>query len=212
MIKVSAIDDHLLILKGLADMIGHIDTCKLMTSYASIGEARIGLADFQPDVLLLDINLPDGDGIEFCREVKKAYPDIKTLGLSTYDHPQVIKGMVRNGATGFLLKTVSLAELKIAIETAATGTLYIQAELKNSLALSSLGKPSNSAFAENLLTRRESEILNLIAEGLTSQQIADQLFIALKTVETHRCHIMEKVQVNNTASLIKIAIERGLVG
>lgn len=211
MIKVGIVDDHLLIIKGIEEMISHMDSCALVVSFTSIRDARIGLSLTDCNVLLLDINLPDGDGIEYCRELKKTHPELKILGLSTYHQPLLVKNMIRNGASGFLLKTISLQELKSAIEKVGEGELYIQKELKESLILDSVGKSLHSGFDGNALTRREKEILGLIAEGHTSRQIADKLFIALKTVETHRSHIMDKLQVNNTAGLIRTAMEKGLL-
>lgn len=157
----------------------------------------------QPDIILMDINLPDKRGIELCRDVKELYPSVFVLGLSTFNQQAVIRSMVDNGASGYLLKNASKEELLDAITTVVKGKRYLSFEAATSMKETSNNTP--------LITRREKEVLELIAEGLTNNEIAEKLFISIPTVNTHRKSLLEKFKVKNTALLIGNAIKSGLV-
>ena len=211
MIKVAITDDHPLIINGIKELLERLVDVQLTGSFNNIRETNEGLMNELPDVLLLDINLPDGDGIAFCKELKKKYPSVQVLALTTYHQNVMVKNMMRNGASGFLLKNTSLEELHEAIETVHRGENYLQKEIKDALLRESIGATSTHNVFDLKLTRREKEILQLIIEEHTTQEIAEKLFISVKTVESHRTHLMDKLGVRNIAGLVRMTIEKGLL-
>lgn len=211
MTKVAITDDHMLIINGIKDLMSQLEGFELTESYMCIADTRAGLEAKQPDVLLLDINLPDGDGIQYCKEIKRLYPKLKVIALTTYSQNILVKNMMRNGADGFLLKNTSIDELRTAISTVQAGEMYLQPAIKESLLRDTIGAPMAKTTFRPTLTRREKEVLTLIMDELTTQEIADQLFISPKTVETHRLNLLQKLGVRNTAGLVKEAINQGLL-
>ncbi|GIL24078.1 MAG: response regulator transcription factor [Bacteroidota bacterium] len=209
MVKIAITDDHLLVIKGLQDLLQHIPDLMVVGSFNNIETTRNNIGFVQPDVLFLDLNLPDGDGTQFCKELKKEYPQLKIIALTSFHQTILVKSVIRNGANGFLLKNTSLEELKNAIQTVLAGEQYIQREVKEQLLQTTLGQTPVNTF-QPTLTRREKEILELIVKEHTTQQIADQLSVSVKTVEAHRSHLMDKLGVRNLAGLVKVALERGL--
>ncbi len=145
----------------------------------------------------MDINLPDKSGIDLCKEVKEKYPSVFIIGLSTFNQQSFIEKMMANGASGYVLKNVSQEELIRAIEVVSKGKLFLSDEASQTL--------RKSKDAAIVLTRREKEVLEMIAEGLTNNEVAQKLFISPSTVDTHRKNILIKFGVNNTAHLIKKA-------
>lgn len=211
MINVAITDDHLLIINGIRELLTQIDDMQLSAHYMNVAETVEGLRNEQPAVLLLDINLPDGDGIQLCRDLTKTYPDLKIIALTTYSQNVLVKSMMRNGAHGFLMKNTSKAELEEAIRAVSAGGQYLQAEIKEALLRDSIGAPAQRTTFRPKLTRREKEVLQLIMDEMTTQEIADKLFLSPKTVETHRLNLLQKLGVRNTAGLVKEAINQGLL-
>ena|SRR5690554_5939582 len=209
MIRVGILDDHFLIVKGIEELLEYIDSCVFVEGYQSISEATEKLKSAQPDILLLDINLPDGDGIAYCKVLISKYPDMKILALSSYDQPLHVKRMIGNGASGYILKTTDIECLKTALESVAAGEVFIQDEIKQEMSNQFLGLAKHK-FLE-IPTPREREVLELIANGFTSQEIADKLFISLNTVETHRRNLINKFQARNMAEMIRIAVTSGFL-
>ena len=210
MIRVGILDDHFLILKGIEELLESIEGYTFSQGYQSIAEARAGLKISAPDILLLDISLPDGNGAEYCLELKREYPEMKILALSSFDQSSYIKAVMRNGAVGYLLKNTGPEELKQALDAVSQGKMFLQDEIKQVLLDRSLGLHPTAEIIEPP-TPREREILQLIAAGFTSQKIAEQLFISLKTVETHRSNLISKFQAGNMAELIHTATVSGLL-
>ncbi len=210
MIRVAITDDHLLIIKGLKELLSQLPDITLAGTFMTVEETRAGLSLVNPDVLLLDLNLPDGDGMLFCKEIKKDYPKLNVLALTTYNQAVLIKNVMRNGASGFLLKNTSLDELHDAIQTVHQGQQYLQQEVKHILLQHMIGEKRQQHTFQPVLSRREKEILQLIVNEHTTQEIAAKLFISIKTVESHRTHLMDKLGVRNLAGLVKVAIEKGL--
>ena len=211
MIKVAICDDHTMVLRGIETMLEDSDTIITTATY-NLGKQLLAEIDNNlPNVLLLDINLPDSNGIELCRELIKKHPQLLIIGLSNYSETGFIKNMLRNGAKGYLLKNTDKQELILAITTVHKGGTYLPRNIQDILLNESIGNPSQITFIPKL-TRRETEVLHLIAKEHTNQEIAELLFISTKTVESHRNNLIQKLGVRNTAGLIRVALEKGLLG
>lgn len=202
-IKLFIVDDHYMIIEGITSLMQHETEINII-GYAQNAESCMAfLQRMQPDVIFLDINLPDKSGIEVCKEIKTRYPLIKIIALSTFNQNSYINNMLDNGANGYLLKNATKIEMITAITTVMAHKQYLSKETAEII------KENNDKIP--ILTRREKEILKLIAEGLTSASIGKLLFISTTTVDTHRKHILEKLKVNNTANLIKQATTLGIL-
>ena len=158
----------------------------------------------QPDVLLLDINLPDKSGIDLCKEIKEKYPDIQILGLSSFNQQSYIQKMIQNGASGYLLKNASQEEIVKSMKAVMDGDTFMSAEAANTIR-------ENKNARIPVITRREKEVLQLIADGLTNHAIAEKLFISTTTVDTHRNSLLSKFEVRNTANLVRLAAQFDLI-
>jgi len=158
------------------------------------------------DVVLMDISMPGMDGVELCGVMKQKYPGVMILGLSSFNQGLYIKKMMENGASGYVLKNSSKEELLKAIHTVCEGGIYFSGEAGDSLKQYQRSKQEEIP----LLSRREKEVLELIAEGYTNPEIAEKLFLSQFTVDTHRKNLLAKLNVKNTASLVKLAVERKL--
>ncbi|WEK37889.1 MAG: response regulator transcription factor [Candidatus Pseudobacter hemicellulosilyticus] len=208
-IKIGIADDHLLIIKGFESMLQTFTNCELLFTALSGEDLFRQLAAAQPDILLLDIQLPDSSGIDLCKSVSTQYPGIHIMALTNHEETVYVKKMMRNGAKGYLLKSADPQTLQQAIDTLMQGGQYIDARIEKAMLSEAIsGKKKGSQV---LLTKRETEILGLIAGELTNQEIADKLFISLRTVETHRLNLTQKLNVKNTAGLVKEAYLRNLV-
>ena len=165
-------------------------------------EALLFLEKNMPDIAFLDINLPDISGIELCKKIRQEYPAIKCIALSTFSESSYISRMIENGASGYLLKNSSKDEILDAIRQVKQGGMYLNVHMDTQHK-----SKTNIPF----ITRREKEVLLNIADGLTNQQIADKLFVSVTTINSHRKNLLTKFEVNNTAALIKLAIQHQLI-
>ena len=209
MIKVAITDDHPMVLRGIETMLKNSFDIVVTDTYNNCNQTYLGIKTNKPNILLLDINLPDCNGIEFCKILNKSFPEIKVIALTNFNETAFVKNIIRNGAKGYLLKNTDKQELESAIRKVYRGDQYLQKSIQKKLLDESFGITSRKTFIPKL-TRREKEVLKLIVEELTTQEIADKLFISVKTVETHRSHLIQKLDVRNTAGLVRIAIEKGL--
>ena len=200
---IFVVDDHYMVIEGIRSLLQNEKTLDWMGHATNAESCLSFLKLHQPDVILMDVNLPDKSGIDLCKEVKQLYPAIAILGLSTFNQQAVIKNMIDNGASGYVLKNATKEELLEAINSALKGKVYYSFEVLNSLR-----KPEPNQL---LITRREKEVLLLIAEGLTNAAIAEKLFISIPTVNTHRKSLLEKFDVKNTAMLIGKATKLALI-
>ncbi len=201
--KLFIVDDHYMVIEGIRSLLQNETSVEWM-GHASNAESCLSFLERQqPDVVLMDVNLPDRSGTELCKEVKQKFPSVHVLGLSTFNQQPVIRNMMDNGASGYVLKNATKEELLTAITTVAMGKTYLSFEAALSLRENSNDTP--------LITRREKEVLQLIAEGLTNAEIATKLFISIPTVNTHRKSLIEKFQATNTAMLIGKAIRSGIL-
>lgn len=210
MISIGIADDHLLVINGLKAMVTTSPDIEVAFAATSGRELRELLENSKPDVLLLDINIPDASGIDLCKEVVQKYPDIRIIALTSFDALNYVKSMMRSGASGYLLKNVDAGTLLTAIKSVAEGKQFIDPHLQH-LLLDSVITGKKTATVDIPLTKRETEILALIAQEYNNQQIADKLFISLRTVHSHRINLNQKLGVHNTAGLVIEAVKRGLV-
>lgn len=209
-VKVSITDDHFVVLKGIEMLLKEEKNIDVISIHEN-GESTLKfLEKQQPDILFLDINLPDINGITLTKTITKLYPTIKIIALTNYEDVSFVKRMLDHGAYGYLLKNAHKEELLESIETVLKGDKYLQKSIQKKILNQSLGNQTNSAFQPKL-TRRETEVLQAIYEELTTQQIAEKLFISPKTVEAHRMNLMSKLGAKNSVGIIKIAIEKQLL-
>lgn len=205
--NILLIEDHQVVAEGISAILNDGEWVNQVFQ-VSDGKSGLDFLEENPhiDLVLLDINLPDCSGIELCVTLKQKYPSLKIIALSTFNQSGIIQKMLDNGADSYLLKNASSEELKESIEKVISGKQFLTAEikeiLKNNVPLSS---------KTPVFTKREKEVLALIAEGLTNQEIADRLFISQLTVISHRKSLLEKTASKNTAQLIKYCFEFGLL-
>ena len=209
-IKIAITDDHVMVLRGIQSMFTNVQEVQIIATYANAEETLNGLQNDQPHVLLLDINLPDMNGIDLSKQLLKHYPDLKIIALTNFEDISFVKRMLKNGVHGYLLKNTDKVELLKAMKTVLSGELYLQKDLNTRL-LRQTAKPKPDNGLNVRLTRREHDVLVAISEELTTQQISEKLFISPKTVETHRMNIMSKLGAKNSVGMIKIAIEKELL-
>jgi DNA-binding NarL/FixJ family response regulator len=211
-IKVLIADDHQLVIDGLKLMLEATPDISCVATAANGQEVLRQLKMYNVDVLVLDVNMPVMDGIECCRQVAMAYPRLKILALSMMKEASLIKKMLKEGAAGFLLKNAGQEEVITAIKKVYHGEKVFSPEIldiiMNSLSGGKKTKPS-SLFPR--ISRREKQVLNLIVWEKTTQEIAEELFISFGTVETHRKNLLNKLDVRNTAGLVRVALEHGLL-
>ena len=205
MIKVFIIDDHQMITEGIHSLLQGEADIEWMGSAKSPDELMAFLKNAQPDVLLMDINLPQQSGLDLCKEVKGKYPAINIVGLSTSNQASIIRKMLENGASGYLMKDASKQEILMALKQADKGRDYV------SFSVAEILKKKTPNDQLPMLTKREKEILELIAEGLTNQEIATVLFLNSTTIDSHRKNMLTKFNAKNTAALIKIAVSNHLI-
>lgn len=200
------VDDHAVVLDGLELLLSTFDFVK-KTDKATNPEMLHRKLNEQglPDVILLDIELGKANGVEVCRELKKQYPDIKVIALTSYSDTYTVKSSVKAGFNGYLLKSDDRLTVMAALQTVIEGGQFYSPELKDLFFQQSI---SNN---KSCLTKREEEVLRLIIEEKTTKEIAEELFLSEKTVENHRSNMMIKLDVKNMAGLVKQAISRGLV-
>jgi len=210
MIKIAITDDHYVVLKGIETLFEEEDSIKVISTHETAQSTLDALSIAQPDILFLDINLPDINGIVLTKTLVKLYPSLKIIALTNHEDVSFVKRMLDNGAYGYVLKNAHKDELLKAIEVVSNGEKYLQKAIEKKILNQSLGRTEDRAFQPKL-TRRETEVLQAIYEELTTQEISEKLFISPKTVEAHRMNIMSKLGAKNSVGIIKIAIEKQLL-
>ena len=212
MIKILLVDDHKIFTEGVASLLLHEPDVEVVGECQKAEQVKDFLKRISIDVILLDINLGGESGLDVCKFVVENYPSIKILAMSMYNDESFITRMMKNGASGYILKNTSADELLKAIKTVYQGKLYQSAEvLEVILRGLSRQKQQERSLYQIRFTRREKEVLDLIAKGKTTREIANHLFVSEKTIETHRSNLFSKFDVKNVTSLLKIAAEYGYV-
>jgi DNA-binding NarL/FixJ family response regulator len=202
--NIFLIDDHFLVLEGIKSIMQTIEDVHVIGTAENGNKALHGVKEHHKniDIIFCDINLPDVSGIDLCKQLKKEYPNIKILALSNFYDINYITQMIKNGASGYILKNANIDDFKEAIDKTMKGKSYFTDEVQMMILQS-------NGLNENIpdVTPREKEVLAKIAEGLSNQQIADTLFVSVTTIETHRKNLFAKFKVNNPVSLVKQAME-----
>lgn len=214
MINVFYVEDHDIVREGIIVLLESEPGIQVTGQARNGVEALEKLATHQPDVILMDMSMPVMSGLECTRLVKKEFPQVKIIMLSMYDHESYLIDMLDAGANGYIIKNSSKEELVFAIKKVASDGIYIGPEFTlNMLAKyqASMNASSNTQTVEVDLTGREMDVLKLIAEGMTNNEIAKQLFTSVRTIETRRKNLLHKTKTINTATLIRFAVLNGLI-
>ena len=206
MIRVFIVDDHPVVIEGIHSLLQNEKDIAWVGQAMNAASCLGFFVNNTADVVLMDISMPGMDGVELCAVMKEKYPGVFILGLSTFNQGLYIKKMMENGASGYILKNSSKEELITAIHSVNDGSIFFSGEVGQ--ALEEYQKYSKTKLP--LLTPREKEVLELIAEGYTNPQIAEKIFLSQFTVDSHRKNLLAKLNVKNTAMLIKFAVENKL--
>lgn len=204
-IKVLVVDDHPMVLEGMRSMLLQIEFVTVAGTVSNAYAAMEHIKLTPPDIVITDINMPEISGIELTLKIKKEFPAVRIIAMSTFKERSYISQMIQNGASGYLVKSASKEEIEEAILSVYEGKLYMSLDVNLSTA--------DQQELKNIptLSTREKEVLLLIADGFTNPQIASKLFISLHTVDSHRKNLLTKFGINNTASLIKLAAKHNMV-
>lgn len=210
-IRVILADDHTIVRHGLSKLIQQQEDMEVIAQ-AGDGHSTVELTrELAPDMVIMDIGMPDLNGIDATLQITRDFPNVSVIGLSMHSGKKFVIEMLKAGASGYLLKDCALEELITAIKTVAAGKIYLSPSITDVVVENYVrhsNKKDNSAFS--LLSEREREVLQLLAEGKTTKQIGQHLHISPKTVEGHRLRIMTKLNMDNVAQLTKYAIQEGL--
>lgn len=204
--RIVIVDDHPLIVQGLGALLAEEPHLEVLCSFTQGLDLLSFLKSAAADVVILDISLPDTNGIDLCKEIKLLAPQIRVIALTNHNERSMIMQMLQNGANGYLLKNASSAELIEAISSVLKGQIAFSKSIQEIIA-----QPGIQHMPLPKLTRREQEVLKLIAQGGTSVEIADKLYVSPLTIETHRRNLLQKFKVRNVAELIKHAFQQGIL-
>ena len=203
MIRVAIVDDHKILTDGLQVLISASGLAIVTGVAHSAAECRASLGFWKPDVLLLDVSLPDISGVDFCKEIKKEYPQIRVLALSTHNEYSIVRQMLDNGASGYLIKNAMTEEVLAGIKAVAAGNTFLCHEINIMMK-----RPKETHI---WISQREQEVLKLVAEGMTNSEIAEQIFLSPETIKSYRKNLLLKLDAKNTAVLVRIALEQKLI-
>ena len=209
MIRVVLVDDHAVVRSGLRLLLDANDDLEPVGEAGSAREAVFEARTLEPDVILLDVVMPDQSGLDIIPTLLHERPETKILVLSMQDDPQYVRQAFAAGASGYVLKEAADTEVVAAVREVARGGRYVHPELGARLVAADTDERRRAE--EDPLSEREREVLRLLALGHTNQEIAKQLYISVRTAETHRAHIMQKLRLSNRAELVRYALAQGLL-
>jgi two-component system response regulator NreC len=212
-IKLLVVDDHEIVRAGLRMLLQAQPDMEIVGEVDNGRDAIAKAKTLQPNIVLMDISLPDIDGFEATRQIKRVAPNVAILALTMHESDDYFFKMLNAGASGYVPKKAAPTDLVTAIHTINDGGVFLYPSLAKSLVRDYMGRAAETGAKEALdgLTEREQEVLKLIADGLTNQEIADKLTISVKTVERHRANIMSKLNLHSRTELVKYAIRKGLI-
>ncbi len=209
-IRVLVVDDHAIVREGICSLLARRKDVEVVGEAADGKRAIDAVVQYDPDVVLMDIAMPVMNGLEATREIHGRFPSTRILVLTQHENKEYIMPLLRVGAVGYITKSARAEQLIEAIRTVHTEGAYLPPRITHAV-IGAIAESSEASGEQVMLTEREIQVVRLVAEGLSSREIADRLSISVKTVDTHRANIMEKVNVRNVAELIKYAIRHGLV-
>ena len=212
-IRVILAEDHTIVRQGLRSLLEQSDDIEVIAEAEDGREAVNKTEQLKPDIVLMDISMPILNGIEATRQIKKKFPDIKVLILTMHTTEEYISQILHAGASGYLVKKSAHHELLSAIKAIQKGNSYLSPLVSKKVVDQYLQKTQDDIKQDRYekLTTREREVLQLIAEGKANKEIAERLYLSVKTVETHKAHLMEKLNLHTTTDLIKYAIQKGII-
>lgn len=211
MINIILIDDHKIVRNGIRMILESSDNIKIIGEFDSYSDYSTVNSVTIPDIYILDISMPNINGIEATKLLKRSNPNCKVIILSMYNNEEFVLQAITAGASGYLPKNISKRELLSAVEKVFNGEEYFAEEIQKIIIRSMMQKANPQSVSKfELLSKREVELLKLIAEGKSNKEIADELFISVRTVESHKNHIMVKLELKNQVELIKFAIKEGI--
>ena len=202
-IDVYIVDDHTMLNEGLTDAINRSETVHVSHCFTTLADCRTALAERTPDVLLLDISMPDGDGTAFCQWITSEYPKVRIVAVTIHDEYCVIQRMLEAGVHGYVLKSAPIEELLTAIGQVWKGERYLSPAVEEII--------SQSSSKAIVLTKPEQNILRLVCQGYSNPEIADRLHLSAETVKWYRKRLLAKFGVNNTVNLVTLAVKGSLL-
>jgi DNA-binding NarL/FixJ family response regulator len=208
--RILIVDDHALVRAGIRALVEKLPGVEVVAEASEGRSALTSISDLQPDIVLMDIAMPGLNGLEATRRIVKDSSAARVIILSMHTSEEYVWQALRAGARGYLLKGGSLAELELAIESVWEGEIYLSPPISRKVIVEYLQRTGAEPRPSELLTSRQREILQLVAEGKSTKQIALTLKIGVKTVESHRTHLMRRLGVSDVASLVRYAIRTGL--
>jgi DNA-binding NarL/FixJ family response regulator len=210
-IRILLADDHALVRAGISALLKSIPGVEVVAEAADGREALAQVKAHLPDIVLMDISMAGLNGLEAAARIAKEYPAVRVLMLSAHANEDYVKQALRSGAAGYLLKHAAISELELAIQAVARGETYLSPAVSKQVIADYIRHVGEEAGPGELLTSRQREILQLIAEGHSTKEIARILHLSPKTVETHRTQLMERLDIHDIAGLVRYAIRAGLV-
>ena len=211
LIKILIADDHKIVIDGIKSLLTEEANFKVVGEVDNGQQVLHFIKDNEVDVFLVDVTMPVMNGIETTKAVKEVLPDAKILALTMHEDPQYFKKMVESGASGYILKNTDKHELVKAIQLIAEGRNYFSNEMYSDFIMGRIKPDKESEDPEMFLTKREIEVLKLIADEMKNHEIAEKLFISTRTVDTHRRNLLQKLDVKNTAGLVRYALKAGII-
>jgi len=210
-IRVLLADDHALVRAGIRALLEQLDDIDVVAEASDGREALELTASHHPDVALLDIAMPEMNGIEVARRIRQKHADVRVLLLSMHSNEEYVSEALASGAAGYVLKDASVAELDLAVRAVARGESYLSPGVAKQIVSGHVQPGGDASSSLQRLTPRQREILQLVAEGNSTKQIAGKLGVSVKTVETHRAQLMERLDIHDIAGLVRYAMRVGLI-
>jgi len=211
LIRVLLADNHTLVRAGLRALLQNIEGIQVVAEAGDGREALHLIAVHQPDLVLMDIAMPEMNGLEATAHVVKEFPQVRVMILSMHANEEYVLQALRSGAMGYVLKDAGISELELAVRAIVRGETYLSPAVSKHVVADYVRRVSSEPSSLEQLTSRQREILQLIAEGRTTKEIADLLYVSVKTVETHRLQLMKRLNIHDVAGLVRYAIRMGLV-